>query len=512
MNVTRETDNPTEVTLSVSMDAADEEPFLNRSYRRLAGRVRIPGFRPGKAPRSVVENHLGRKALVEEALDFMVPESLDQVLREQEIRPFMEPQLEVTGLEPVSFKAVVALEPTVELGEFRDIRLQSAVVDIGPAEINRVLERLQYENAPWEPAGRPAAFGDLVTLNVHGDIDGQEAVNDEGVDYIPNMDNRHPLPGFSVYLEGMTEGQEKEFTLPIPQESAPDGVAGRECRFRVEVIAIKEKRLPELDDEFAKGVQDGFESLDALSEHIRGRLTEEAEATAQRELERNTLEEVKKLATVSASELIYQREMEAIREEHERTLRNQRLDLETYLRLTGQTEQEWQTQLRPQAEDRLATFLVMRKLAEQENLQVEPDEVEAEIRRLMESSADDSAANMRRILNSPDSRDSIRASLLNRKVMARLVEIVQGGDDAESAAAETADAEVETPDAAETTAESASDAVTETPDTAETTAETPDATETPDAAETTAESTADAETPTESAADAASETGDSPNA
>ena len=501
MNVTRETDKPTEVTLSVLMDAADEEPFLNRSYRRLAGRVRIPGFRPGKAPRSVVENHLGREALVQEALDFMVTESLDQVLREQEIRPFMEPQLEVTGLEPVSFKAVVALEPTVELGDFRDIRLQPAVVAIGPAEINRVLERLQYENAPWEPAGRPAAFGDLVTLNVHGDIDGQEAINDEGVDYIPNMDNRHPLPGFSVYIEGMTEGQEKEFTLPIPPESAPDGVAGRECRFRVEVIAVKEKRLPELDDEFAKGVQDGFESLDALSEHIRGRLTEEAEATAQRELERNSLEEVKKLATVSASELIYQREMEGIREDHERTLRSQRLDLETYLRLTGQTEQEWQTQLRPQAEDRLTTFLVMRKLAEQENLQVEPDEVEAEIRRLMETSADDPAANMRRILNSPDSRESIRASLLNRKVMDRLVEIVKGGDDAESAAADS-----ETPDATtvETTTESATDAAPETPD----------ATETPDAAETTAESTSDAaaaETPTESAADAASETGDSPN-
>ena len=504
MNVTRETDKPTEVTLSVLMDAADEEPFLNRSYRRLAGRVRIPGFRPGKAPRSVVENHLGREALVQEALDFMVTESLDQVLREQEIRPFMEPQLEVTGLEPVSFKAVVALEPTVELGDFRDIRLQPAVVAIGPAEINRVLERLQYENAPWEPAGRPAAFGDLVTLNVHGDIDGQEAINDEGVDYIPNMENRHPLPGFSVYLEGMTEGQEKEFTLPIPPESAPDGVAGRECRFRVEVIAVKEKRLPELDDEFAKGVQDGFESLDALSEHIRGRLTEEAEATAQRELERNSLEEVKKLATVSASELIYQREMEGIREDHERTLRSQRLDLETYLRLTGQTEQEWQTQLRPQAEDRLTTFLVMRKLAEQENLQVEPDEVEAEIRRLMETSADDPAANMRRILNSPDSRESIRASLLNRKVMDRLVAIVQGADDAESAA-ETPDADVEAPDAAaETTAESASDAA----------AETPDATETPDAAETTAESTPDAaaEAPTEAAPDAASETGDSPHA
>ena len=506
MNVTRETDNPTEVTLSVLMDAADEEPFLNRSYRRLAGRVRIPGFRPGKAPRSVVENHLGREALLREALEFMLPESLDLVLREQEIHAFMQPELEVINLEPVTFKAVVPLEPTVELGDFRAIRLQPPAVEIGADEVGRVLERLQYENAPWQPAGRPIVFGDLVTLNVHGDIDGQEAINDEGVDYIPNMDNQRPLPGFSVYIEGMTEGQEKEFALPIPQESAPDGLADKECRFRVQVIAVKEKRLPELDDEFAKGVQDGFESLDALSEHIRGRLTEEAEATAQRELERNSLEEVKKLATVSASELIYQREMESIREDHERTLRTQRLDLETYLQLTGQTEQEWQTQLRPQAEDRLTTFLVIRKLAEQENLEVDADEVEAEIRRLMENSDGDSAANMRRILTSPDSRDSIRATLLNRKVMARLVAIVQGADDVEPDTADAAETgtETETADAPEIVAE------TETADAAETAADA-DA-ESPDVAETAAESASEPEAASPDAAGTGSETGESSNA
>ncbi len=483
MNVTRESDNPTEVTLNVYMESADEEPFLNRSYRRLAGRVRIPGFRPGKAPRSVVERHLGRAALVQEALEFMLPESLDQVLREQEIRAFLDPQLEVLNLEPVSFKATIALEPQIELGEFRSIRLQSPAVEIGPGDINRVLERLQYESAPWEPADRPAAFGDLLTLSIHGAIDGQDVINHESVDYIPNMDNPHPLPGFSVYLEGMTEGQDKEFTLPVPPESAPGGAPDKECRFRVAIIAIKEKRLPELDDEFAKGVQDGFENIDALTEHIRHRLTQEAETAALRELERNSLEEVKKLATVHASELIYQREMEAIREEHERTLRSQRLDMETYLQLTGQTEQEWQTQLRPQAQDRLTTYLIIRKLAEQENIQVEPQEIEAEIQRLMQNSDQDSAANMRLILNSPDSRESIRSNLLGTKVMARLVEIVKGDSDPapESETAPETDDEppaaiTETP-AAETAPETSDDeppaAITESP-AAETAPETSD--------------------------------------
>ena len=461
MDVTWESDNSTEVTLSILMDAEDEEPFLNRSYRRLASRVRIPGFRPGKAPRSVVESHLGRGTLVQEALEFMIPESLDKVLKEQEISAFTEPQLEVLDLEPVTFKAVVPLEPTVDLGEFRSIRLEAPEVEIGDEDVNKVLESLRYESAPWEPVSRPVAFGDLVTINVHGTVGGEDAINDEGVDYIPQVDNNFPVPGFSVYMEGMTEGQEKEFTLPLPEESLPEDSIATECHFRVEVLSVKEKQLPELDDEFAKGVRVGFESMEALSQHVHERLVEDAEATAQRELERNSLEEVKKIAIVQASELIYQREMESIREDHERTLRNQRLDMDTYLRLTGQTEQDWQDQLRPQAEDRLISLLVLRKLAEQENLEVEPSEVDAEIDRLMENSSEQTAESLRRMLGTDDSRESIRSSLLNRKVMSRLVEIVSSepaGDSPE----ETAEAEeIVVAEAAEATGDDDSEGGTE---------------------------------------------------
>ncbi len=443
MNVTRESDNSTEVTLSVLMDAEDEEPFLTRSYRRLAGRVRIPGFRPGKAPRSVVESHLGRATLVQEALEFMIPESLDKVLREQEISAFTEPQLEVLDLEPVTFKAVVPLEPTVDLGEFRSIRLEAPEVEVGDEDVTKVLESLQFESAPWEPVDRPVAFGDLVTMNVRGTVGGEDVIDEQGVDFIPQVDNNFPVPGFSVYMEGMTEGQEKEFTLPLPEESVPEDSFATECHFKVEVVSLKEKQLPELDDEFAKGVREGFESMEALSQHVRERLVEDAEVTAQRELERNSLEEVKKVATIQASELIYQREMESIREDHERTLRNQRLDMDTYLRLTGQTEQEWQEQIRPQAEDRLTSFLVLRKLAEQENLEVESSEVDAEIDRLMENSSEETAESLRRMLSTEDSRESIRSSLLNRKVMARLVEIVSAEPAEEPGESEqTATAEV----------------------------------------------------------------------
>jgi trigger factor len=221
----------------------------------------------------------------------------------------------------------------------------------------------------------------------------------------------------------------------------------------VEVVAVKEKQLPELDDEFAKGVLEGFESMEALSEHIRQRLTEEGEATAQREMERNILDEVKKLANIQASELIYQREMESIREDHERRLRNQRLDMDTYLSFIGQTEEEWSEQLRPQAEERLATFLVMRKLAEQEAIEVNPEDIDAEIDRLTENSAEASVESLRRVLNSEDSRESIRSSLLNRKVLAYLVEIARTNGESEADGSDGDDGEPDAAPEPEATAE-----------------------------------------------------------
>ncbi|HCP24627.1 MAG: trigger factor [SAR202 cluster bacterium] len=426
LNVTRDTVTDTEVTLTISMDAEDEEPFLNRSYRRVASRVRIPGFRPGKAPRSVIESQLGREALVHEALEFMIPESLDQVLKDEDIQAFMEPQLEVLDMSPVSFKAVVPLEPLVDLGEFQSIRLERDPVEVTDEQVNDVLESLRFEAAPWEPVERPVAYGDQATMNVKGTIEGEQVITDEGIDFIPNEENDLPLPGFSAEINGMNQGDTKEFTLNVPDDYPQADYAGKPCQFEVEVLAIKEKDLPELDDEFAKGVRDGFESLEALSDHVRGRLNDEAEAAATRRLEQSSLEEVKKLAKIEASELVYQRELDMMYEERERSLRNQRMDMELYLSYMGQTEEELREQMKPQAEERLNTMLLLRKLADEENIEVSPEDVEAEIDNLITSTGGESEEAMRQALNTENARESVRSTLLNRKIMARLVEIVQG--------------------------------------------------------------------------------------
>ena len=436
MNVTKDSVTNTEVTLTISMDSDDEEPFLNRSFRRVASRVRIPGFRPGKAPRSVVESHLGRDALVHEALEFMIPESLDKVLKDEDIQAFMEPQLEVLDMAPVSFKAVVALEPIVDLGEFQSIRLEREQVEVTDEQVDHVLEDLRFEAAPWEPVERPLAFGDLVSMNVKGVIEGEDVIDDQGIDFVPQVDNNLPFPGFSVYLEGMTEEQTKEFTLAVPDDYPQEGYAGKECHFDVEVLSIKEKNLAELDDEFAKGVREGFESLEALTDHVRRRLSDEGEAAETRRLEASSLEELKKLAKIEASELVYERELDLMYEERQRSLRNQRIDMELYLSYAGQTEEELREQMKPQAEERLNTMLVLRKLADVEEIEIVDEDVEEEIGNLISSTGGESETAMKQALSTDNAKESIRSTLMNRKIMARLVEIVQGEGSSSLAIAE----------------------------------------------------------------------------
>ena len=233
----------------------------------------------------------------------------------------------------------------------------------------------------------------------------------------------------------MSEEENKEFVLAIPEDYPRPQFAGKDCSFGVDVISIKQKTLPDLDDEFAKGVGEGYEDLEALRAHVKERLEQESESEAVRKLEQESLDELVKASTVQASDLLYQREVEMMQQERERSLQNQRISMDAYLSYIGQTAEEFQEQMRPSAEERLTRYLVMRKLAEEENLTVESEEVQAEIDNMV-SAAGESEDAMRRALSSQSALDNLHSSLINRKVMERLLEIVQGIESASELASE----------------------------------------------------------------------------
>ena len=501
MKVTRDSSSPIELKLTVEMAAEDENPYLERSYRRTVGRVNVPGFRRGKAPRRVVERVVGRTALLQEALDYMVPETLDRVLREEEVRAFGEPSIEVTDLDPVAFTATVPLEPTVELGDYRAIRVTADAEEVGAEQVDAVLENIRQEQALWEPVERPAQYGDRLNLNVKGVIGEETVVDDADVEYVPEAENVLPFPGFAPHLLGLSEDDESEFTMTVPEDYPREQYAGKEVAFWVEVLSVKEKTLPDLDDELAKSVGEGYDDLATLRATLTENMTARAAAEARGRLEQQSLEALCDAAVVNASPLLYERELEALMSERERMLRQQGIDLPTYLRYIGRTPEQFQEEMRPSAERRLLSGLVLRKLAEAEAIEVSDDDVQSEVDRMLNSSLEDDEAdadmdiadaelvsgdagdfevvvdadaddevdadddddetddaeaeaerleNLRAFLRMDSTRDNIRSNLHTRRVMDRLLDITQGrleSDDAGDAVADSADAAVDAADA-----------------------------------------------------------------
>ena len=431
MKVTKDESAVRQVTLTVALDPEDLEPFLDRAFRRNRNRVTIPGFRPGKAPRHIVEAFLGREALVRDSLDYIVQESLDKAISDEGLDTFGQPDVEVEGVDPVSFKATVPLEPLVELGDLQQIDVSREPVEITDEQIEKVLESLQYNAAPWEPAERPVQFGDLVTLDVDGTIAGRQVANDRGVDFLPAQDNPYPFPGFSIYLEGLTEGQSKQFTLKVPEDYQDDSIAEEDCTFDIKVLQVKTKNLPDLDDEFAKGIEDGYESLEALKVSVRENLTEEATRYAEREFQERALDKVISEASIEISDATTEREIDNILEEQARQ-QGRDASVEEYLANLGKSREESREDLRTSARERLSRFLVIRKLAQDENLEVDSEEVDAEIDRMVVSAGAGSEAILR-AFSSEDARSSIRTVLLTRKVLERLAQLVEGTDGVEPA-------------------------------------------------------------------------------
>ncbi len=437
MKVTRDNSTPIEITLTVELAAEDENPFIERSYRRTVSRINIPGFRRGRAPRHIVENMVGRTALLQEALEFMVPETLDKVLQDEAVSAFAEPSIEVTDLEPVSFTAKVPLEPTIDLGDYRSIRVETEPAEVSDEEVDNVLERIKEEQAVWEPVERAAQYGDRLNIDVHGTMGDEIVVDDHDVEYVPNEENVLPFPGFAPNLVGMSEEAEAEFVVTVPEDYPREQYAGNDVQFKVSVLSVKEKIVPELDDELAKSVGQGFDDLEALRSNIQQSLTAQAEASAQNELEQKSLEALCDAAVINASPILYERELEVMMADRERLLRQQGLDLPTYLRFMGKTDEEFMEEMRPNAERRLVSGLVLRKLAEVEEIEVSDEDVQSEADRLLGLSAGEEEEeqtnldSLREFLDSQSTRDNIRSTLHSRRVLERLTDITQGKIDAD---------------------------------------------------------------------------------
>jgi len=422
VQVTNEKIENSQAFLTIEMEPAEVEEALERSYHRLGKRARIPGCRKGKAPRTILERYLGKESLLEDAINDLLPQAYEKAIKEQEIEAIAQPQIEVTQTDPLIFKAVVPLKPKVKLGDYKQIKVTPKPVKVTKKDVNDVIEQLRHQHATWEPVERPVDFGDLIVLDIESNIEDSPLINQKGVQYQVLHDVSFPAPGFAEQLAGMKKDEEKEFKLQFPSDYSREELAGKEAWFKVRVSEIKQEILPELDDDFAKEINPDFATLDSLREKVSSDLKLRAGEKTRVDFEERVIDAVVELSEVEFPPILVEAEINQIL--NQRFQRGNQ-ELEEYLRNINKTEEELHEELHPLATKRVTRSLVLGKVAEEEKIEVSESEIDAEIEN-MTKNATENRDELERVLNTPQSRQSIEQILITRKTVQRLVEIARG--------------------------------------------------------------------------------------
>jgi trigger factor len=420
MKVSTEPIENSQVALNIEMEPVEVDKYMEKAYTRLVRRVSVPGFRKGKAPRDILERHIGKDALFREALEDLIPTTYKEALESQEIDAIAQPQFELIQTEPLIFKAVVPLKPAVKLGDYTQIRVESKPVEISKEDIEATIEQLRHQQAILSPVDRPAQFDDIVTIDIEGERDGESFPIRKDVVYEVIREARLPLPGFAEKLEGMSKGEEKSFVLSYPPDYEMKELAGKEHAFKVTATEIKGKKLPEVDDEFAKNL--GKEDLASLREQIASNLKARAEERARLELEQKAVDAAVELSEVEYPPILVEREIDRLLSDEARNFTEGINGLENYLKTLNKTLDEHREELRSMASKRIVRSLVLGKISETEKIEVDDSEIDAEVEKMVKD-ADKQAEEMRKFCSFPQARESIKQFLIGRKTVERLVQI-----------------------------------------------------------------------------------------
>ena len=409
-----------QVLLEVEVESEQMERSLERAYRKLAQRVAVPGFRKGKAPRPMLERHVGRDRLLQEALETLIPEAYNRAIDEQQVEAIGEPAVELVQREPLVFKATVPVRPTVDLGDYHSLRVERMPMPVDAAEVDTALEELRHRYAIQEPVERPVQTGDVVRVDVRGLVDGHEAFVEQDKEFRLREGAPTIVLGFAEALLGAQKGVAKEVTLDLPSDYPQRDLAGKSCAFTILVKEVKEERLPQLDDQFAREVGEGFPSLQALRERLAADLRQRREMEADEVYRRKAVEAlVEQAEKIEFPPILVEQEIGRLLRDQARAVGQ---DVDSHLQMMRSMDDELREAIRPAAVERVRRSLALSRLAEMEQIQVEPAETDAEIERLVSSSGP-YAERFLQMFFTPGGRDSVERSLLTSKTLDRLVEI-----------------------------------------------------------------------------------------
>lgn len=431
MNVAVERLPESQVVLDITTDEQEFEKALQRAYRKVVGQVRLPGFRPGKAPRFVIERMLGREVLIEQADRDLLDPLYQQALEKEQINPVGEPEVEIYQTEPLAFKVTVQVYPAIELGGYQEVRAEPRPVAVTDEQVEETIERLRSNRSPWnEPAeARAAQEGDRVTIDVElWEKGADEPYREPMIDaaYVLGKDNLFPQLRDELLGASVGEIKSVEISFGEDEETAEAGMRGKTMVYTLTVKKIEEQELVALDDEFASAASDGrAATVEALRGDIRKDLMRAERQKARNEVATEVVNGMSALATLELPPVMIDKQVDSDVEDLRNRLSQEQQTLEGYLRLKGQSEAELREELRPEATRRLRNSLVLREIATREGVSVSAQDIDAEVDRMIGNA--ENRDQLRQIYSGNYIRNLLENELFERKLMDHVIGIATEG-------------------------------------------------------------------------------------
>ncbi len=423
MNASRNNLSATNIELTVEVSLEEMNGFSQRAAQKLSEQVKIEGFRPGKAPYDVVRAKLGDMAILEEAARIAVSKTIDEALKQHVTEEWIgQPEITVIKLapeNPFEYRALLTLLPSVELGDYKGLSLERPVVAVSEEDVNRVITQLRNARVREAAVDRPAGTGDKVIVDAKLFLDKVPVEGGQANETAVIIGKDYFVPGFDEKIAGMKAGDTREFTLHYPSDHYQKMLAGKDVEFSVTAKQVFSRELPEVDGTFVAAF--GLKSAEELTDNIRKNIEQEKKSEAEMKLEQEMLDAIVAKATISElPDSVLHQESHTMLHELESNVVRAGMKFDDYLTSIGKTKAALEEELRPQAERRVKTSLVLRQIMKQEEIAVSDAEIEAELSRLKAQYAGNREA--QEALSSPAYRRHAEATILNRRVIDRLKE------------------------------------------------------------------------------------------
>ena len=374
--------------LTIEVAAEDLEKAMQNAYQKAKGRISIPGFRKGKAPRKMIEQMYGKGVFLEDAVNALIPEHYSKALAECELEIVSQPTIDITQAEPgkaLIFTAEVAVKPEVTLGDYKGVEVPKTEITVTDEDVEAELKKEQEKNSRTiSVEDRAAQLNDIVTIDFEGSVDGVPFDGGQATEYPLTLGSNTFIPGFEDQLVGAKVGDDVDVKVTFPEEYQAKELAGKEAIFKCAVKKIEAKELPELDDDFAKDVSE-FDTLAEYKEHVKTNLEDKKANEAKRAKEDAAVDKAIENAQMEIPEAMLMTQCRQMLDDFSRRMQSQGLSMDQYFQFTGMTADKMMEDMKPQALKRIQTRLVLEKVAEVENIQPTEEEVNEEISKMAEA-------------------------------------------------------------------------------------------------------------------------------